>query len=64
LEFKFKNPPCLTCTILPICNGQCSQKALEKAGTDYCIFKFDENKKIDFIRPRLYEAIAKSVVSG
>jgi len=64
MNSKFKNPPCLTCNILPICNGLCSQRALENAGTDYCFFKFDENKKIDFVRPRMYEAIAKSAVSG
>ncbi|HEX8349538.1 MAG TPA: radical SAM protein [Hymenobacter sp.] len=45
LDIKFKNPPCLVCPILPICNGGCSQKALENVGKDYCVFDFDENVK-------------------
>ncbi|MGA6119786.1 radical SAM protein [Sphingobacterium anhuiense] len=45
LDAKFKNKPCLTCSILPICNGGCSQVALENEGKDYCVHNFDENSK-------------------
>ncbi|WP_219223734.1 radical SAM/SPASM domain-containing protein [Pedobacter antarcticus] len=45
LDVKFKNKPCLECPILPICNGGCSQKALENAGKDYCVYNFDNNLK-------------------
>lgn len=29
MNSKFKNKPCLLCSILPICNGGCTQHALE-----------------------------------
>ena len=46
MESKFKNPPCLTCRLLPICNGACSQLALENFGKrDYCIHSFGEKEK-------------------
>ncbi|MEL7064712.1 MAG: hypothetical protein AAFP00_13320, partial [Bacteroidota bacterium] len=33
--------PCLECRLLPICNGGCSQQALEylAAGKEYCIWE-------------------------
>ncbi len=45
LQAKFKNKPCLSCKLLPVCNGGCSQVALENEGKDYCVHNFDENKK-------------------
>lgn len=45
LDVKFKNKPCLECPILPICNGGCSQKALESEGKDYCVYNFDTTLK-------------------
>ena len=45
---KLKNPPCLTCRILPICGGGCSQMVLEKK-KNYCIYNFDEKKKDQLI---------------
>lgn len=57
MESKFNNPPCLACNILPICNGSCTQHALENIGKDYCVHDFDENKKIDIIREKLLSAI-------
>lgn len=49
LNVKFKNKPCLECPILPICNGGCSQKALENIGKDYCVYDFDFKRKADVI---------------
>ncbi len=49
LNVKFKNKPCLECPILPICNGGCSQKALESKGKDYCVYNFDYNLKAEVI---------------
>lgn len=57
MESKFNNPPCLACNILPICNGSCTQHALDNIGKDYCVHDFDENKKIDIIREKLLYAI-------
>jgi uncharacterized protein len=55
LNSKFKNKPCLECAILPICNGGCSQQAIEHDGVDYCINNFDENKKKQLVIDRFLE---------
>ena len=44
LESKYKNPPCLKCSYLPICGSGCSQLAVESK-EEYCVYDFDENKK-------------------
>lgn len=58
MNSKFKNPPCLKCSILPICNGGCSQQAIEHEGRDYCIHNFDENRKLDIIKDKFLYAIS------
>lgn len=58
MNAKFQNPPCLKCRILPICNGGCSQKALEYKGKDYCILSFDEQKKDEAILERFKHYIS------
>lgn len=55
MNIKFKNEICLTCNILPICNGSCSQMALEKYGSEYCIHSFSEDIKIEIIKNKLEE---------
>lgn len=45
LNSKFRNKPCLKCRLLPICNGACTQKALDYQNRDYCILSYDEKKK-------------------
>lgn len=49
MDIKLKNKPCLECSILPICGGACSQYALERKDTDFCIHNFDESKKKDVV---------------
>jgi uncharacterized protein len=50
MNAKFKNKPCLKCRLLPVCNGGCSQHAIEnidengEAG-EYCVHEFDESRK-------------------
>ncbi len=51
-ETRFKNKPCLTCKILPICNGGCSQHRLENENREYCIHDYDENKKMNVIKDK------------
>jgi len=53
MNIKFKNKPCQTCRILPICGGGCSQHALEHENTDYCIFKGDEEEKTKLIKNKI-----------
>lgn len=52
MNIKFKNPPCLSCKLLPICNGGCSQQALEHEGLEYCIHDFDETAKTNVVKDR------------
>ena len=59
LNSKFKNKPCLECRILPICGGGCTQQAIEHEGVDYCVFDFDENKKVELVRSRFTEILAE-----
>lgn len=49
---KFSNKPCLNCKILPICHGGCSSRPL-LAAEDYCIFDFDEDKKMQSVLEKL-----------
>lgn len=58
MNAKFKNPPCLDCKILPICNGGCSQNALDNIGKDYCVNDFDESKKLEIVKNKFLVAIS------
>ena len=49
INAKFKNSPCLNCKILPICNGGCSQLAIENEDNAYCIYDGDETKKEEVV---------------
>jgi uncharacterized protein len=57
MSAKFQNKPCLRCKLLPICNGGCSQNALENEGRDYCVYDFDEQKKNDVIYHKFLENV-------
>jgi len=58
MSAKFKNSPCLECSILPICNGSCSQKALESKDMKYCIRGADESKKLEVVRAKLEHVLS------
>lgn len=60
-ETRFKNKPCLTCKILPVCNGGCSQHRLENEGKDYCIFNYDEEAKIDIIKEKFFSRLNSAI---
>lgn len=45
MNIKFKNNPCLSCRILPLCGGGCTQHAIEREDIEYCLFKGGENEK-------------------
>lgn len=51
---KFKNKPCLSCKLLPICNGGCSQVRMENRKRDYCIFNFDNKRKLEIVKEKFY----------
>jgi len=51
MKAKFNNRPCLLCRLLPVCNGACTQQALEHLGEkDYCIHSFNETEKDKVIK--------------
>jgi uncharacterized protein len=60
MDAKFKNKPCLSCRIMPLCNGGCSQHAMEKAGEDYCVYLGDESEK-DKVVKTIIDNIAADV---
>ncbi|WP_431611416.1 radical SAM protein [Chryseobacterium sp. 'Rf worker isolate 10'] len=51
MNTKFKNKPCLSCRLLPICNGGCSQHAMEaeESQTEYCVYYGDDRLKDDVV---------------
>ncbi len=49
LNAKFKNSPCLNCSIMPICNGGCSQQALENSHHEYCVWDLAGVPKRDVV---------------
>lgn len=57
MKAKFNNRPCLSCRIMPLCNGGCSQHALEnlESGTDYCVYSGDENEKTRVVKTKIDE---------
>lgn len=59
MEAKFKNKPCLSCRIMPLCNGGCTQHAMENidAGTEYCVYHGDENEKNKVVKTKIKEII-------
>ena len=58
LNSKFKNEPCKTCRILPICGGGCTQQALEHEGVDYCVHNFDEDSKTQAVIDKFIETLS------
>ncbi|WP_317165368.1 radical SAM/SPASM domain-containing protein [Chryseobacterium fistulae] len=59
-DTRFKNPPCLKCKILPICNGGCSQHRMVNEGKEYCVHNFDEHSKLELIRQKFYSRIVET----
>lgn len=59
MHVKLKNKPCLTCSILPLCNGGCSQIALEAEGKDFCVFEFDEKLKNEIVYRKFLETMGE-----
>lgn len=59
MNSKFTNRPCLSCRLLPVCNGGCSQHLLEHliAGEEYCIFSYDERKKDEVVMAKIEEVL-------
>ena len=54
MDIRFKNEPCKTCKIFPLCIGGCRQYAIEHAQENYCIYDFDEKKKVDFVKSLIF----------
>ncbi len=50
MNSKFKNEPCKTCSILPICGGGCSQISYENLDKEYCVNDYDPIKKNEIVK--------------
>ncbi len=59
MNAKFNNKPCLSCRIMPLCNGGCSQHAMEniEAGTEYCVYQGDEGEKDKIVKTKIKEIV-------
>ncbi|MDI9308761.1 MAG: radical SAM protein [Limnohabitans sp.] len=59
MNAKFNNKPCLTCRIMPLCNGGCSQHAFEylDTGNDYCVYNGDEKEKDKIVFTKIKELV-------
>ncbi|HSC36833.1 MAG TPA: SPASM domain-containing protein, partial [Chitinophagaceae bacterium] len=58
MAVKFNNKPCLSCRIMPLCNGGCSQHALDHLGNgDYCVFFGDEGEKDKVVKSKVEEIL-------
>jgi len=52
---RLNNAPCRECVIFPMCGGGCSQMLYEYGNIAYCMYKYDEYSKIDFIKEYLLQ---------
>ncbi len=59
MKAKFNNKPCLSCRIMPLCNGGCTQHAMEniEAGTEYCVHQGDEGEKDKVVKTKIKEIV-------
>ncbi|MDR3271869.1 MAG: radical SAM protein [Flavobacteriaceae bacterium] len=59
MNAKFHNKPCLSCRILPLCNGGCSQHAIEhlEKGDEYCVYFSDEREINKVVQTKIEEII-------
>ncbi|MFA0963432.1 radical SAM protein [Roseivirga sp. BDSF3-8] len=62
LNSKFKNNPCNSCRIQPICNGGCSQVALENIDNDYCVWESQGVSKDQIILSRFKHTIESKIL--
>ena len=59
MEAKFNNKPCLSCRIFSLCNGGCSQHAMEHlGGDDYCVYFGDEGEKDKVVKSKIEEILS------
>lgn len=62
MNAKFKNSPCLSCRIQPICNGGCSQHALEYGTNDYCVVEGSGITKDDVILSKFKQILEHQII--
>lgn len=65
MNTKFKNKPCLSCRLLPICNGGCSQHAMEaeEKQTEYCVYYGDDKLKDEVVVSKIKEVVEALVLN-
>lgn len=60
MSIRFDNKACINCSILPLCNGGCSQGKLDSGMDGRCRFGKDENDKRHIIVGRLRQLVKES----
>jgi uncharacterized protein len=55
MKIKFNNQPCLHCRLLAICNGSCSQQALDHFNNSeyYCVYSSNDMEKDKVIKAKV-----------
>ncbi len=63
MNSKLHNKPCLTCRLMPVCNGGCSQHAMENLGNEegYCVYSFDESEKDKVIYAKVRDILETAI---
>lgn len=64
MNSKLHNKPCLSCRLMPICNGGCTQHAMENLDNEdgYCIYSFDEAEKDKVIYAKVRDILEATAV--
>lgn len=58
MEIKYKSLLCRKCSILPLCNGGCSQKKIEKGNVNECYKNLKAKDKLDIVKGKLCEILS------
>ncbi|CAL2103740.1 Radical_SAM domain-containing protein [Tenacibaculum sp. 190130A14a] len=63
MNSKFNNKPCLSCRLMPVCNGGCTQHAIENLENDegYCVYSFDDVQKDKVIYAKVRDILEAAV---
>ena len=62
MALKYSSPICKSCSIMPLCNGHCSQSKLERELSDSCPMGYDESSKKDVLIGALYQTVFNKTI--
>ena len=59
MSIKYSNTSCRNCSILPICNGGCTQNKLDNPNHEQCYLNMGEKEKTATVLKRLKQVLSK-----